>query len=486
MTDVAEPSPAPARPSWLRRAALGAATESRRLLRRLLNLDADRNTIEAALLRIDRRLEDFAGPTGRVALVERRAAALDQALRDSVSQLEAAGGHSEQRLLSALAALKADAAALGTAMRESFSGVKAAGAQSEQRLRDAVAALQAEGTAGEQRQAALQQQNDARLRELIAALRAALEQAEAHILRGADAAESLAALQSPFADLFARVIFLEKAAAHAPIYTQAGLNAIVRLGGWDEQLTLVVPTSHVGVLETFHTLGPHTVEPGVRALIRRVVRPEHSVVDIGAHVGLHAVVLGDIVRERGRLVAFEPDPELAAALMQTFVMNGFTRAGAVVNAAVSDRDGEAQFHRTLHSPESSLFGVGDAPGRDTVVVRTVALDSQFRPGERVDFAKIDAEGAEPAIVRGMARVLADNPGLSMVMECAPQHLQRAGEDPGAFHDALVAHGFRIEAVAEPDGATTPVTRDRVMSSVTLNLWLTPAKAQAPGASSARR
>jgi FkbM family methyltransferase len=312
----------------------------------------------------------------------------------------------------------------------------------------------------------------ARLAIEVDGLRANLPGASAeHAALLEEALSDARALEPAFKELVARMRFLEKAACHTPVYSQPGMNAIIYAGAWNE-LPIAVPSTHVGVLAAYHGSGAYTVERGVRALIRRELKADHVALDIGAHVGLHAVVMGAIVKTEGALFCFEPDPDLAGALMQTFIMNGLTRHGAIVNAAVADRDGTHAFHRTLHSPESSLFGAGHSPTRDVVEVETIRLDGYFQPGARVDFAKIDAEGAEPSIIRGMARVLADNPGLRMVMEFAPEHIKRAGEEPGAFHDALVTHGFAIEMIDE-GGGVAPISRDKLLSDVTHNIWLTP-------------
>jgi FkbM family methyltransferase len=427
--------PAPASPSWLRRAARTTALGLRANLRRLLNLDADQHQLQAALMRTDRRVEEFGGANGRVAAVERHIAAVEgrtQALERMLAMLDAK-----------LEAYTAIAEARDAGVRENLGGLAELGGRT----------LQA---TGEVRTLLHEQEANA------APSRAILSQMDAEAR----------ALAPQFGQLFDRVRFLEKQAAHEPIYVQAGLNAIVRVGGWDDQLMIAVPSTHVGVLETYYTSGAFSVEPGLRTLIRRELKPTDVALDIGAHVGLHSVVMGDIVRAQGRLYCFEPDPELAAALMQMLIMNGLTRIGAVVNAAVAERESEVDFHRTLHSPESSIFGGSAAAQRDTVRVQVISLDSHFPVGQRVDFAKIDAEGAEPAIFRGMQRVLRENPQLRIAMEFAPSHFQRAGEDTGAFFDTL-AQRFAIAAIDDKTGDTAPLSRERALAAETHNLWLTP-------------
>lgn len=368
-------------------------------LRRMMGADEDRRTLEAAVLRVSRRLEEFGGTSGRLARLE-----------NDVAEVRKAIGWISNRVSDL------------SDRSKSAAGLNAAVTQLDARL----AGL------------------DARLAEMDAAVRQTRQYAE----------------------------FTEMAAVRAPLYVQPGLNAIVMLGGWSD-LPFVVPTTHVGVLKTYHQQGAQSAERGVRALIERELKPGDVAVDIGAHVGVHTVVMGARVRPNGGLYCFEPDPDLAAALQQTYIINGFTHIGAVVNAAVADAPGRLEFFRTAHSPESSLFAPTEAPRRDSITVDVVSLDGYFKPGARVDFLKVDAEGAEAAILRGMKRVLADNPQLRMVMEFAPSHIERAGEDAGVFIDAIGAAGFTIEAIDDPSGQTHAVSKEALLAGETFNLWLTP-------------
>ncbi len=256
---------------------------------------------------------------------------------------------------------------------------------------------------------------------------------------------------------------------HRPIYIQPGMMAVTRLGGWDGH-PLAVPTTHAGVLYGHYVNGANS-EPGVRAAIRSLVKPGDVAIDIGAHVGLHSVIMGFHVGEEGQLLCFEPDPDLAAALQQTMLMNGYWRRARVINAAVADAPGRVAFHRVPHSPESTLFPEDGTVERDVIDVEVTSLDAALAPGSQVNFVKIDAEGAESRIFRGMQRVLKDNRRLSIIVEFAPQHFARAGETPDAFLDSLKKQGFEIFTVGDEDGGLTPVEPGEVLQLKTCNLLL---------------
>jgi hypothetical protein len=79
----------------------------------------------------------------------------------------------------------------------------------------------------------------------------------------------------------------------------------------------------------------------------------------------------------------------------------------------------------------------------TIEVEAVTLDSYFVEGSRIDFIKIDAEGGEPHILAGAARLLSENGDLQIMLEFAPGSLQRGGSSAEAFYASVRDLGFRV-------------------------------------------
>jgi FkbM family methyltransferase len=137
------------------------------------------------------------------------------------------------------------------------------------------------------------------------------------------------------------------------------------------------------------------------ALLERSLRPDSDCLDIGAHSG---AVLGEMVRlaPRGRHVAWEPLPELAALLRSRFP------AVEVREAALSDAAGERDFARVVGAPGWSGFVERPTPGEriEWLRVRVERLDDALPDGVRPAFVKLDVEGAEAEVLRGAREVLA--------------------------------------------------------------------------------
>jgi FkbM family methyltransferase len=213
-------------------------------------------------------------------------------------------------------------------------------------------------------------------------------------------------------------------------------------------------------------------EPGMMRLFRGLVKPGMVVVDIGAHVGIYTLYALRQLGGDGKIFSFEPTPRTFALLRDNVQVNGFLESGVVrfEQRAVSDRGGKAAFTTYGgNSGHNSLFA-GEAEG-EQIEVETVALDEALAQETRVDVVKMDAEGAEPTIVRGMGRILAGNPGIRILMEFAPGHLRRAGIDPLEWLEELARLGLMVRRVDDVSGELLPVDREAAAGCVTWNLFL---------------
>jgi FkbM family methyltransferase len=191
-------------------------------------------------------------------------------------------------------------------------------------------------------------------------------------------------------------------------------------------------------------------EPDLAAFLERRVEPGHVVLDIGAHIGEFTL----LAAARGATVhAFEPDPANATLLRANVARNDFQSRVTVHEYAVSDHEGEMRF-LAHHNPSlSALWTEQHAAGpASTVRVRVRRLDSIEL--SRVDVIKIDTEGAELAVLRGAARLLATFSPI-VVFEFSPAQYARFDTTPRQVLDELSRHGFRVTDLAGEPFETWP-------------------------------
>ena len=179
--------------------------------------------------------------------------------------------------------------------------------------------------------------------------------------------------------------------------------------------------------------------------LRAHVRPGTNVVDIGANQGLYSLLLARLAGPEGTVWAFEPDDRLYAALEENVALN---RAGTIraFHAALGASAGTMTLHRSLlNSGDNRLAAKASQAGpREAVGIRVERLDNVLA-GERVDFIKMDVQGWEMEVFRGMQGLLdaSRNTDLTIYFEFWPQGLRDAGSEPVETLEFLVANGFAI-------------------------------------------
>ena len=147
--------------------------------------------------------------------------------------------------------------------------------------------------------------------------------------------------------------------------------------------------------------------------LRRWLRPGMHAVDVGASFGVYATAISKAVGPGGRVWAFEPTPDTANFLQRTSELNHLDQV-IVVRKALADRAGDVSFIMNASS-EINAIELDGASGRDCVTVPCTTLDraAAEHGWSRVDFVKLDVEGAELEVVLGGREFLAASTPLVM-------------------------------------------------------------------------
>jgi FkbM family methyltransferase len=242
-----------------------------------------------------------------------------------------------------------------------------------------------------------------------------------------------------------------------------GFAAVRSAGGW----FVLGAEEFRSLLHLSDGQGGH--EPGTVAVLQSLVRPGDMVMDVGAHVGLLSVPLARAVGEGGHVMVVEPNPRSAEAARRTLSANGLLARCSLHVTALADREGEGDFFIGINSMMGSLIpDAGERQERRQVSLATI--DSLVAEGAAVSLVKIDAEGAEHMIARGMRRVVADNPHIVVIAEYAPTHLQRAGVTPEQWFAAFAEIGLPdVCLIDEVDGTCAPFVLERSGDLFSANL-----------------
>jgi len=137
------------------------------------------------------------------------------------------------------------------------------------------------------------------------------------------------------------------------------------------------------------------------------LQPGDVFYDVGAHLGWHAVVAASVDADVD-VVAFEPHPDIASRLSAVLETTGHD--ATVEEVALYDSPGTVEFTAAPEAGAQIAGARGDHPG-ETISVETVDGDSLMEREEiqPPDILKVDAEGAEAAVLRGLERTIDADP-----------------------------------------------------------------------------
>jgi len=155
-------------------------------------------------------------------------------------------------------------------------------------------------------------------------------------------------------------------------------------------------------------LAGHAHESHVAAIFRERLRKGDVVLDIGANIGILALLAASLVGASGRVLVVEPIPHNRSLLARSAQASGFEHL-QIISAAAGDRAGllELRTHPST-SNSATLAASGErlsAAEGSTLRVPVVVLDDALPPLERLDLVKIDIEGMEPLAMLGLERTL---------------------------------------------------------------------------------
>lgn len=183
-------------------------------------------------------------------------------------------------------------------------------------------------------------------------------------------------------------------------------------------------------------------EKHILELLVGVLRAGDVVYDIGSSFGFYSILLAKSVGPKGVVFAFEPGVEAHRHLLENISLNGLTNVRPF-RVAVGERSGMARLY--LGNAEvdgtSSLVGPRSEVGNYQevqVVVGDRFVEDEGLPVPRI--VKIDVEGSEWAVVRGLRGTLA-RPGCELICcEVHPGLLPR-GVTPEEVSDSIRSLGF---------------------------------------------
>lgn len=178
----------------------------------------------------------------------------------------------------------------------------------------------------------------------------------------------------------------------------------------------------------FHRYYPADYEAANVAFINAHVPREGVVLDIGAQIGLMTKLFADLVGPHGNVYAFEPTPLTFRYLQMTIAINEVSDRVSANNVAISEKTETCLFNVSEFDIDASnsLMNTQGLRRTRAISVQTISIDEFITNNQvkKVDFIKIDVEGAELKVLLGArATISMHKPAIQLALH--PQFLPDA-------------------------------------------------------------
>ncbi len=208
-------------------------------------------------------------------------------------------------------------------------------------------------------------------------------------------------------------------------------------------------------------------EPECGKLFRRELRPGMTVVDIGANIGYYVLMEAQCIGETGTILAVEPEPKNFMILKNNWEINSYNTNIQFYNLAISNRRGKAQFivsdYSNLHKLSSE-----DKKSEKSIEVETSTLD-ELLEGKKADFIRMDVEGGEVLILKGMKNILESGYPLKIFLEIHPRLLREFGSNAEEVLGILAEADFILKYVVmiAPKKIKIPLLKGEARGEISL-------------------
>ena len=223
---------------------------------------------------------------------------------------------------------------------------------------------------------------------------------------------SLSNLQTDYAEVFGNKLFLSKKG-------------------------LALSISHYGTYEELES-----------KIMEEKIEMGNIVVDVGANIGLHTLNMARIVGNTGQVFAFEPDPSNFEILKKNVKINNYKNI-ILEQKAVGDKHGRTTLYQSDHPGKHRIFPQTEQ-AKSQVQVELTNLDNYFDSDmiDKINFIKIDVEGLEFSVLKGMKNILKNNKNIKILFEFVPKDTMEAGFIPIELLNYLTSNGFKLYCMDE--------------------------------------
>ncbi|CAN5258192.1 hypothetical protein BH23BAC3_BH23BAC3_32780 [soil metagenome] len=185
--------------------------------------------------------------------------------------------------------------------------------------------------------------------------------------------------------------------------------------------------------------GSYIVEDVYEQYLLRIAEQSQTIFDIGANIGYYTVQFAQ--KTDGKVYAFEPMDYQHHTLLRNLELNSVTNVQPV-KKIVSNTNGRQRiyFSGMENTAASSVVNETDQyEDISSISLDTFCRDNQI---ENIDLIKIDVEGFELNVLKGLENMLKPQKVAHLFIEVVEKHLNKAGTSAKELCDLLEFYNYK--------------------------------------------
>jgi len=207
-------------------------------------------------------------------------------------------------------------------------------------------------------------------------------------------------------------------------------------------------------------------EPEATSVVRRVVQPGDTVLDIGANYGWYTTLFAQLVGDTGHVHAFEPVPSTFERLTEHLQINHFLDRVFSNRSAVGENVGEIDIHvfeELSHSRSSISILDQDRFTSFKAPITDVDAYLETHSTTKVDFLKCDVEGSELMVLKGAQQLLQSTEAPVVLIELNDETSEAFGYTTSDIESYLREMGYdHFYGIDKVDEVRRVVTQEDIV------------------------
>ena len=202
-------------------------------------------------------------------------------------------------------------------------------------------------------------------------------------------------------------------------------------------------------------------------LVQKIIKKNYIVLDIGANIGYYTLIFAKLVGDSGKVFSFEPESENFKILKKNVEINGYNNV-ILEQKIVSNIDGKSTLYVSKKAGSHRIYKPDYYV--ESLEIESISMDSYIEKNniKKIDFIKIDVEGAELNVLQGIQKILDSNEHIILFSEFSPNQIKSCGLEPTNMINFLIHNRFKIYSAQIKKHKITFLDFEKIYSSNNYN------------------